>query len=137
MKSNAFQKTIAPPEPAFRPSLRLRLVGSEPFYGPGVAQLLGLIDRCGSVAGACQRMGLSYSKGRMMIARLERETGFSAVERTRGGPGGGSARLTERGKRFLQVYNAYERDAEDYIRGRFAAAFAEFVPAEGNKGETT
>ena len=61
------------------------------FFGPGIAELLGLVGECGSVKEACAKMGLSYSKGRMIIRRAEDMLGFPLVKIRRGGRGGGAA----------------------------------------------
>lgn len=128
MSSSVFEKPFACIP--FYPGLRVRLMGSEPFFGPGVAHLLELIPAAGSVAGACEKMGLSYSKGRLMVRRMERELGFRVVERVQGGAGGGGARLTEPGLAFLRAYQSYEQDVNAYAQARFAGAFAGFLPAD-------
>ena len=50
---------------AFRPDIRVRLIDARPFFGPGTSALLRAIQECGSVLGACERLELSYSKGRV------------------------------------------------------------------------
>ena len=47
-----------------RPRIKVQLAGTEPFFGPGVRMLLECIREEGSVREACEKMGLSYSKGR-------------------------------------------------------------------------
>ena len=77
------------------PKIRLRFDTQEKFFGPGVCELLELIDETGSVQKACARMELSYSKGSKMLKKLDQVIGISMVERWTGGAGGGGARLTE------------------------------------------
>ena len=45
------------------------------FMGEGVLWLMEGIDETGSLLAAAKRMGLSYSKARTMMERLEKETG--------------------------------------------------------------
>lgn len=106
-------------ETIYRPDVRLRLVGSRPFFGPGPASLLRLIRECGSVAAACERMRLSYSKGRGILRVLERELGCPVVLRAQGGLGGGSASLTPEGERLLEAYTQYEEMVRRYAQSRF------------------
>ena len=92
-------------EKKIRPRLKVQLVGTEPFFGPGVKTLLECIREEGSVRDACEKMGLSYSKGRKMLERAERELGYTIVERSPGGKNGGSARVSEDGMRLLRSFS--------------------------------
>lgn len=96
-----------------RPRVKVQLVGTEPFFGPGVKTLLICIREQGSVRDACEKMGLSYSKGRKMIDRMERELGYIVVERSHGGKNGGSARLSRRGVQLLEQYEKLETEIEN------------------------
>lgn len=87
-----------------RPELRITLTRETPFFGPGTALLLQLVQQTESVALASQRMGISYSKCWQMIRGLEREAGFTVVERQAGGSGGGNSELTEKGMELLRRY---------------------------------
>ena len=71
------------------------------------------------MAGACDAMGISYSKGRVIIRRMEKELGFELVERRQGGSGGGSAGLTEKGEQFLEIFARYEKAVKDYAERAF------------------
>lgn len=112
-------KTKAKEQPSFREKIQVRLVGEEAFFGPGPRQLLLGIQEKGSVAGACDAMGISYSKGRVIIRRMEKELGFELVERRQGGSGGGSAGLTEKGEQFLEIFARYEKAVKDYAERAF------------------
>lgn len=100
--------------PHVRTDIRVRLVGTEPFFGPGTAQLLGGIMRYGSVYRACEHLCLSYSKGRRMLRAIEQELGEPVVRCTKGGAGGGSAKLTATGQYFLERYLCYEQAVRSY-----------------------
>ena len=93
------------------PKIRLRFDTQEKFFGPGVCELLELIDETGSVQKACARMELSYSKGSKMLKKLDQVIGISIVERWTGGAGGGGARLTEAGKKLVKTYREDFRNA--------------------------
>ncbi len=95
---------------SIRPRIKVQLVGREPFFGPGVRMLLKYIMEEGSVREACEKMNLSYSKGRKMLDRAEEELGYTIVERSPGGKNGGSARVSEEGIRLLKQYERFEKE---------------------------
>lgn len=84
------------------------------FFGPGIAQLIRLIDELGSVKEACQSMGLSYSKGWFIINRAETELGYQLIRRNHGGRDGGGASLTDEGHLFLDKFDRLEKRIADY-----------------------
>ena len=86
-----------------------------------IAALLRAIQECGSVLGACERLELSYSKGRAILHSAEQELGFPLVRRTKGGVGGGSASLTEAGVRLLDSFEQYQADVRRYAQEHFDA----------------
>ena len=71
------------------PHIKVELRAEDKFFGPGVCELLELIEQTGSLQSACTEMGLSYSKGSRMLRGIERQLGVSAVHRWTGGAGGG------------------------------------------------
>lgn len=96
-----------------RPVLRIRIVfGDEEMIGPGKAELLERIDRCGSIAAAGREMSMSYKRAWELIGRLNAMFSTPLVESTRGGHGGGGAVLTVRGREVLALYRGFEADAE-------------------------
>lgn len=109
----------------FHQQIQVRLTGKEAFFGPGPQQLLLAIKSRGSVAGACQAVGLSYSKGRGIIRQMEQELGFCLVDRIQGGANGGSAHLTAKGETFLEIYARYEQAVADYAAEIFEDYFGE------------
>ena len=97
-----------------RPQIQVRLTASEPFYGPGVQQLLTWIGQTGSLQEACLHMDISYSKGRKMIKQLEQQLGFPVVQRWTGGSGGGGSVLTEKGKNLMDAYENMVASIQDF-----------------------
>lgn len=99
-------------EDSKRPILRIRIVfGDEEMIGPGKAELLERIDRCGSIAAAGREMSMSYKRAWQLIGTLNAMFKEPLVDSTRGGPGGGGAVLTEAGRTVLNLYRAFEADA--------------------------
>jgi len=107
-KHEAGSMTVGPPSPA----LRIRIVFDDGnMIGPGKADLLERVDRCGSIAAAGRDMQMSYKRAWELIGTLNTMFRASLVESTRGGPGGGGARLTDLGREVLALYRAVEADA--------------------------
>ncbi|MDO4265406.1 MAG: LysR family transcriptional regulator [Eubacteriales bacterium] len=84
--------------------IKLVIENEERFFGPGVAELLSLIDKYGSIQAACSDMNMSYSKAWKMIKRANEALGFSLLASKNGGKEGGESRLTEEGRQFLRCY---------------------------------
>ena len=89
--------------------------------GPGKAELLERIARTGSIAAAGREMGMSYKRAWMLVESLNALFRAPLVDRTRGGPGGGAAVLTETGREVLALYRRLEADATAAAAGRLAA----------------
>lgn len=93
------------------PRLRIRIVfGEHEMIGPGKADLLEGIERCGSIAAAGREMGMSYKRAWELIGTLNAMFQAPLVESTRGGPGGGGAVLTALGREVLGHYRAFETE---------------------------
>ena len=94
------------------PRLRIRIVFEDgTMIGPGKADLLDAIARRGSIAAAGRELTMSYKRAWDLIGTLNAMFRAPLVESTRGGPGGGGARLTELGQEVLALYRAVEADA--------------------------
>jgi molybdate transport system regulatory protein len=101
-------KPQRPPEPR----LRIRIIfGEDEMIGPGKADLLEGIARCGSIAAAGREMGMSYKRAWELIGTLNAMFKEPLVESTRGGPGGGGAVLTDLGHEVLAQFRAFEAEA--------------------------
>ncbi|MFN2323897.1 MAG: winged helix-turn-helix domain-containing protein [Trueperaceae bacterium] len=91
--------------------LRVRVVfDTVGMIGPGKADLLDGIDRCGSIAAAGREMGMSYKRAWELIGTLNAMFRAPLVARTRGGAGGGGAVLTQTGREVLALYRGIEAD---------------------------
>jgi len=91
------------------------------MIGPGKADLLERIDRCGSIAAAGREMGMSYKRAWELIGTLNAMFRAPLVDSTRGGPGGGGAVLTDLGREVLAQYRALETEAAERADDRLNA----------------
>jgi len=118
----------------YRPRLRIRIVfGDHEMIGPGKAELLERIDRCGSIAAAGREMGMSYKRAWELVGTLNAMFREPLVESTRGGPGGGGAVLTQAGREVLELYRAFEHEAADAGAARLAALRSRLNDIPGEK----
>lgn len=95
---------------AEEPPVQLRIpLGEGIRFGPGKADLLTLIRETGSVTAAAAAMGMSYRRAWSLIAESNKAFRAPLVELSRGGEGGGGARLTKEGEAVLASYRALEQ----------------------------
>lgn len=103
--------------------VQLRIRREKVFYGPGSHQLLQLTETEGSLANACQRMGISYTKGRRIISVMEEQLGKPVLETGQGGKRGGYSHLTESARQMMDSYTAFQEEAEDAVQKLFQKHF--------------
>lgn len=95
------------------------------FFGPGVAELLRAIEKTGNVKDAAATMNLSYTKAWTMLKNTKRGLGTDVVISKKGGTNGGSAYLTEEGKKLLRSYERFEEEAKVELEETFRRCFDE------------
>ena len=101
--------------------IKLRLTNDNGIVcGPGTVMLFDAIEKTGSVRGAAEYAGMSYSKAWKIIRDAERNTGANLIERSNGGINGGRAGLTDEAADLVGKYRriAAELDAaaEEILR---------------------
>lgn len=79
-------------------------VGGEGLGGHGRVALLQAIDETGSITHAAKAIGMSYKAAWDAVDTMNNLAGAPLVERSAGGRGGGSTRLTERGRQLVRRY---------------------------------
>jgi molybdate transport system regulatory protein len=79
-------------------------VGGESLGGHGRIELLSAIEEAGSITHAAKAIGMSYKAAWDAVDTMNNLAGSPLVERSAGGRGGGSTRLTERGRQLVQRY---------------------------------
>ncbi|MDP4300016.1 TOBE domain-containing protein [Leptothrix discophora] len=94
--------------------------GDESLGGHGRIALLRSVAEHGSITQAAKAYGMSYKAAWDAIDTMNRVSGEPVVERSTGGRGGGSTRLTAHGERLVQRYTQL-----DAVHQRFVAMLAE------------
>lgn len=107
-----------------RPVSKIMVARERVFLGPGAYQLLHAIQETGAVRNACELIGISYTKGRRIIDRIERQSGLEIVRRQKGGLYGGSTRLSAEGEALFQTYTAYLEECNAAIEQIFIKHFS-------------
>lgn len=108
-----------------RAQVKVRLVHTKPYFGPGTVTLLRQIHRLGAVREASEKTGISYSKAWNMIRTAEEESGMELVNRKSGGKNGGTATLTEDGMELIRKYEELEQSIEQFAEKEFHRIFGE------------
>ena len=91
-------------------------VGGRSLGGPARIALLRAIAEHGSITHAARAVGLSYKAAWDTIDRMNGLAGRPLVERSAGGRGGGSTRLTEHGRRLVERFGLIEGVHRRFVR---------------------
>lgn len=108
-------------------NLSCRLFTDAKCFGPGVAQLLHAVQELHSLRAAALSMDMAYSKAWTIIKNSEKALGFSLLDSTTGGKGGGGAALTPEGARLLRAYDTFCFRLHDAADELFQEEFAPFL----------
>jgi len=91
----------------------------EVVVGGGKTALLLAVDRFGSIQRAADEFGMSYRHAWGAIKKIEKRAGFKIVDTKLGGKEGGGARLTQKGKAFVDRVNSLLSDLNRMVEKRF------------------
>lgn len=106
---------------------KIQVFYQSPSFGPGVAALLMLVERFGSINAACSKMNMAYSKAWKILKTAEKDLGFSLLRRTTGGKGGGSSELTPEGRELLYHYIDFSQEIDTSISQAFFRHFHSYM----------
>lgn len=93
-----------------------------PSFGKGACILLRGVDENGSLNKTAKNLHMAYSKAWSMIKKVEEGLGFTLIDRY----GARGSKLTEDGRRFLDLYEEYEKKVEEYASKAFDEVFKDF-----------
>ena len=113
-------------EQMVRPSVAVALCREKPFFDNSLAMLFSQVEETGSVRKACARVQMSYSSGWNAIKRLESQLRMPLIERHQGGSRERRSRLTEEGKRLLELYRQFSAAVSDEANRLFGEYFESF-----------
>ena len=114
------------------PSLRKHLVPHQKLWvnwdgvflmGPRYLRFLDAVDRTGTIRAAGQVVGWSYRTCLNRIRQMERVLGAKVLATTRGGRGGGGARLTAEARRLVTLFAAWRQEVDRLSLAAFRRVF--------------
>jgi molybdate transport system regulatory protein len=86
----------------------------ESLFGDGKWELLCAIEETGSLKNAIEKMGWGYRATWNKLKTIEKRLGFTIIERSRGGAGGGGQTvLTPEGKKFVEIFRQIHKDSDE------------------------
>jgi molybdate transport system regulatory protein len=92
---------------------------AEGVFGDGKWRLLQAIDQAGSLSAAAGKLHISYRKAWGDIQKAEEHLGVALIEKRRGGKAGGSATLTDEGRKWMDGYSAFRAAVDVAARDSF------------------
>lgn len=95
----------------------------EVVLGSGKAALLGAVHENGSIQRAAEGFGMSYRHAWGIIKKMEHRAGFKLVDVQVGGGRGKGAKLTARGKSFLEKFTLLEENLRAITMEKFEEIF--------------
>lgn len=107
-------------------SINISLRRKEEFFDDIVADLMKMVSQNTSLSEACENMGISYSTGWKIIKIAENHLTFPLVESQAGGVGGGSSRLTEEANIFLETYQKFKEEVNQFVKLNFHKHFSSY-----------
>ena len=84
--------------------------GNDIALGPGKVELLKHIQNSGSILRAAKAMKMSYMRAWKLLKTMENCFKRPLVTKSRGGRGGGNAKLTATGEKALALYEKMENE---------------------------
>ncbi len=98
----------------------------EGYLGHGRIELLRQIDECGSISAAARAMGMSYKAAWQAVDAMNNLADQPLVERSIGGKHGGGTRLTDEGRRTMEMFLQVEGEYRRFL-ARLSEGFADFA----------
>ena len=102
--------------PARKPIARLQIrvaFDSGLVIGPGKVDLLEHVRDTGSISAAGRRMKMSYKRAWTLVDAMNRHFATPVVETSKGGAGGGGAKLTAMGEEVVARYRRIQAQAAE------------------------
>lgn len=94
-------------------------VDGAPLLGAGRERLLLAVERTGSLSAAARELGIAYRKAWSQLRQMEEHAPFPLFERSTGGKGGGSTRLTDEARQLLERYAGLKENLDELVAEKF------------------
>lgn len=83
--------------------------------GKGRIELMEKIKELGSIRQAAMAMEMSYRQAWQLVDDMNTKSNTLLVVSSRGGKGGGSASLTEKGEQLITLYNSFNKKFQNFL----------------------
>jgi molybdate transport system regulatory protein len=100
---------------------RIWLEANERFMGIGRVELLGHIQRTGSINQAAKAMQMSYKRAWELVQSMNTQADTPLVATQTGGDKGGGAMVTPEGERILTYYRGLNERFQQFIEAEMKA----------------
>ena len=84
-------------------------------FGEGPYELLKRVEKTNSLHEAAHQMDMSYSKAWKLIQSMEKNLGFSLLDKRIGGLYGGGSHVTLKGKDLMKRYERFHKDVKEAL----------------------
>jgi molybdate transport system regulatory protein len=89
----------------------------EYIFGPGACAILVAVQEEGTLTKGAEKIGMSYRYAWGVIRKIERKLGTRLIETYKGGKvGGGGARVSEQGVKFIKAYSELNATFEGIMK---------------------
>ena len=88
-------------------------------------KLLSAIAQTGSISAGAEKIGVPYRIAWQKIREMEERIGKKLVETQTGGKEGGGTSLTPLALEFIEKFNQFEQEAQNYLQTRYLEIFGE------------
>ena len=107
--------------------LKISLYTDDKCFGPGISELLDIIEKTGSLRSATIEMGMAYSKAWKILKNCEEKLGFKLLISKAGGRNGGGAMVTDEAKIFNETYKQYCKELKNFSNELFCSKFESYL----------
>ena len=92
----------------------------EGVLGDGKWKILKAIDQAGSLAAACEALGITYRHTWNDLKKVEKILGFALLEKSRGGQDGGHSVLTAEGINLVNAFDQFHARMDTLMQQEFS-----------------
>jgi molybdate transport system regulatory protein len=89
------------------------------ILGDGKWKILKAIDETGSLTSACEKLNITYRRTWNDLKAIEKQLGFTLLEKSRGGAEGGSTSLTPEGKKLIHAFDDFHEKMDVIMQQHF------------------
>jgi len=94
-------------------------------FGEGPYELLKRVEKTNSLHEAAHQMDMSYSKAWKLIQGMEKNLGFSLLDKRVGGLFGGGSQVTPEARNLMKHYGRFHKDVKEALEKIYLKHFGQ------------